>query len=170
MALMRWSYPSATAWEQHASAAEAKPAERPLQERDSNLSAGGLSRLPSQGFMSQGYLTNSFSKGLSMSEAGKDRKRSSNWINKSNEARLRDLRAKGDRNKRRSRISSSAPRKPNAVVKAHHHIVPRFPKPVQVSWSCTVHRLETFSQCMGLVGYDLVHQVRVMRQKSVVPG
>lgn len=89
--------------------------------------------LGSQGTGSQA-ITKSFSKGgPSTSEAKKDKKCSSNWIDKSNEARLRDLRAKRERNKRKNRVSSSsAVRKPNAVVKAHHNIVPRFPKPMQV--------------------------------------
>jgi hypothetical protein len=108
------------------------------------LAAGGHIRshaLASQGTGSQAF-TKSFSKGMSASESEKKKKESKNWIDKSNEARLRDLRATRECHKRKSRVASSfAVRKPNAVVKAHHNIVPRFPKPRQV---CCSH-LDSFT-------------------------
>lgn len=102
----------------------------------SQATAGG--RLPSLTLASQGTasqaITKSFSKsGLSAQEAKKHNKHV-NLRDKSRAAWKKDVRSKdGVKSKRKNRASSSsAVRKPNAVVKAHHNIVPRFPKPMQV--------------------------------------
>ena len=102
----------------------------------SQATLGG--RLPSLALASQGTgsqaATKSFTKsGLSNQEAKKQNMHA-NLHDKSRAAWKKDVRSKdGAKSRRKSRVSNpSAVRKPNAVVKAHHNIVPRFPKPVQV--------------------------------------